>query len=237
MENFTNFLSEMFSEIDTSAIEDVVMTVLSIFMDLAKSLLPTITNLIKSLAPLFTDLVELLLPPLLKILGVLATVAGYLLQGIGNIIKLFPGKTADSIGDSILEVSDSLKTTGKELRKASKTIGENSDTNKDILKQKKEEQEQEASKAATMSVQANTFGGTDIIESGAVRGNDVATIEASNASSAKIVTAINASNKATEDTSRQISEDQLALFDTVKQAVEAIYNYIQFSTLKVSMQS
>ena len=237
MENFTNFLSEMFSEIDTSAIEDVVMTVLSIFMDLAKSLLPTITNLIKSLAPLFTDLVELLLPPLLTVLGVLATVAGYLLQGIGNIIKLFPGKTADSIGDSILEVSNSLKTTGKELRKASKTIGENSDTNKDILKQKKEEQEQQSSKAATMSVQANAFGGTDIIESGAVRGNDVATIEASNASSAKIVTAINASNKATEDTSKQISEDQLALFDTVKQAVEAIYNYIQFSTLKVSMQS
>ena len=88
-----------------------------------------------------------------------------------------------------------------------------------------------------MSVQANAFGGTDIIESGAVRGNDVATIEASNASSAKIVTAINASNKATSDTSKQISEDQLALFDTVKQAVEAIYNYIQFSTLKVSMQS
>ena len=237
MENFTNFLSEMFSEIDTSAIEDVVMTVLSIFMDLAKSLLPTITNLIKSLAPLFMDLVELLLPPLLTVLGVLATVAGYILQGIGNIIKLFPGKTADSIGDSIIEVSDSLKSTGKELRKASKNIGENSDVNKDILKQKKEEQAQESSKAATMSVQANTFGGTDIIESGAVRGNDVATIEASNASSAKIVTAINASNKATEDTSKQISEDQLALFDTVKQAVEAIYNYIQFSTLKVSMQS
>ena len=40
-----------------------------------------------------------------------------------------------------------------------------------------------------------------------------------------------------KNTSRQISEDQLALFDTVKQAVEAIYNYIQFSTLKVSMQS
>ena len=237
MENFTNFLSEMFSEIDTSAIEDVVMTVLSIFMDLAKSLLPTITNLIKSLAPLFTDLVEFLLPPILKILGVLATVAGYILQGIGNIIKLFPGKTADSIGDSILEVSDSLKSTGKELRKASKNIGENSDVNKDILKQKKEEQAQESSKAATMSVQANAFGGTDIIESGAVRGNDVATIEASNASSAKIVSAINSSNKATEDTSKQISEDQLALFDTVKQAVEAIYNYIQFSTLKVSMQS
>ena len=237
MENFTNFLSEMFSEIDTSAIEDVITTVLSIFMDLAKSLLPTITNLIKSLAPLFTDLVEFLLPPLLTVLGVLATVAGYLLQGIGNLIKLFPGKTADSIGDSIIEVSDSLKSAGKELRKASKNIGENSDVNKDILKQKKEEQAQESSKAATMSVQANTFGGTDIIESGAVRGNDVATIEASNASSAKIVTAINASNKATEDTSKQISEDQLALFDTVKQAVEAIYNYIQFSTLKVSMQS
>ena len=237
MENFTNFLSEMFSEIDTSAIEDVVMTVLSIFMDLAKSLLPTITKLIGSLAPLFMELVEFLLPPTLKILGVLATVAGYILQGIGNIIKLFPGKTADSIGDSIIEVSDSLKSTGKELRKASKNIGENSDVNKDILKQKKEEQAQESSKAATMSVQANTFGGTDIIESGAVRGNDVATIEASNASSAKIVTAINASNKATSDTSKQISEDQLALFDTVKQAVEAIYNYIQFSTLKVSMQS
>lgn len=237
MENFTNFLSEMFSEIDISAIEDVITTVLSIFMDLAKSLLPTITKLIGSLAPLFMDLVEFLLPPLLTVLGVLATVAGYLLQGIGNLIKLFPGKTADSIGDSIIEVSDSLKSTGKELRKASKNIGENSDVNKDILKQKKEEQAQESSKAATMSVQANTFGGTDIIESGAVRGNDVATIEASNASSAKIVTAINASNKATEDTSKQISEDQLALFDTVKQAVEAIYNYIQFSTLKVSMQS
>ena len=237
MENFTNFLSEMFSEIDTSAIEDAVMTVLSIFMDLAKSLLPTITKLIGSLAPLFMELVEFLLPPTLKILGVLATVAGYILQGIGNIIKLFPGKTADSIGDSIIEVSDSLKSTGKELRKASKNIGENSDVNKDILKQKKEEQAQESSKAATMSVQANAFGGTDIIESGAVRGNDVATIEASNASSAKIVTAINASNKATSDTSKQISEDQLALFDTVKQAVEAIYNYIQFSTLKVSMQS
>ena len=237
MENFTNFLSEMFSEIDTSAIEDVITTVLSIFMDLAKSLLPTITNLIKSLASLFMDLVEFLLPPLLTVLGVLATVAGYLLQGIGNLIKLFPGKTADSIGDSIVEVSDSLKSTGKELRKASKNIGENSDVNKDILKQKKEEQAQETSKAATMSVQANTFGGTDIIESGAVRGNDVATIEASNASSAKIVTAINASNKATSDTSKQISEDQLVLFDTVKQAVEAIYNYIQFSTLKVSMQS
>ena len=237
MENFTNFLSEVFSKIDTSAIEDVIMTVLSIFMDLAKSLLPTITKLIGSLAPLFMDLVKLLLPPLLTVLGVLATVAGYLLQGIGNIIKLFPGKTADNIGDSIIEVSDSLKDTGKELRKASKTMGENSDVNKDILKQKKEEQQQESSKAATMSVQANTFGGTDIIESGAVRGNDVATIEASNASSAKIVTAINASNKTTADTSRQISEDQLALFDTVKQAVEAIYNYIQFSTLKVSMQS
>ncbi len=238
MENFTNFLSEIFSEIDTSAIEDVIMTVLSIFMDLAKRLLPIITKLIGALAPLFMKLVELLLPPLLTVLGVLATVAGYILQGIGNIIKLFPGKTADSIGDSILEVSDSLKDTGKELRKASKTMGENSDVNKDILKQKKEEQQQqESSKAATMSVQANAFGGTDIIESGAVRGNDVATIEASNASSAKIVTAINASNKATEDTSRQISEDQLALFDTVKQAVEAIYNYIQFSTLKVSMQS
>ena len=237
MENFTNFLSEVFSKIDTSAIEDVIMTVLSIFMDLAKSLLPTITKLIGSLAPLFMDLVKLLLPPLLTVLGVLATVAGYLLQGIGNIIKLFPGKTADNIGDSIIEVSDSLKDTGKELRKASKTMGENSDVNKDILKQKKEEQEQQSSKAATMSVQANAFGGTDIIESGAVRGNDVATIEASNASSAKIVTAINASNKATEDTSKQISEDQLALFDTVKQAVEAIYNYIQFSTLKVSMQS
>ena len=231
MENFTNFLSEMFSEIDTSAIEDVITTVLSIFMDLAKSLLPTITKLIGSLAPLFMDLVEFLLPPLLTVLGVLATVAGYLL------IKLFPGKTADSIGDSILEVSDSLKSTGKELRKASKNIGENSDVNKDILKQKKEEQAQETSKAATMSVQANTFGGTDIIESGAVRGNDVATIEASNASSAKIVSAINSSNKATSDTSKQISEEQLALFDTVKQAVEAIYNYIQFSTLKVSMQS
>ena len=237
MENFTNFLSEIFSSIDTSAIEDVIMTVLSIFMDLAKSLLPTITKLIGSLAPLFMDLVEFLLPPLLTVLGVLATVAGYLLQGIGNLIKLFPGKTADNIGDSIIEVSDSLKDTGKELRKASKTMGENSDVNKDILKQNKEKQEQEASKAATMSVQANAFGGTDIIESGAVRGNDVATIEASNASSAKIVTAINASNKATEDTSKQISEDQLALFDTVKQAVEAIYNYIQFSTLKVSMQS
>lgn len=237
MENFTNFLSEIFSEIDTSAIEDVITTVLSIFMDLAKRLLPSITKIIGSLAPLFMDLVEFLLPPLLTVLGVLATVAGYILQGIGNIIKLFPGKTADNIGDSILEVSDSLKDTGKELRNASKNIGENSDVNKDILKQKKEEQQQEASKAATMSVQANAFGGTDIIESGAVRGNDVATIEASNASSAKIVTAINASNKATEDTSRQISEDQLALFDTVKQAVEAIYNYIQFSTLKVSMQS
>ena len=237
MENFTNFLSEIFSEIDTSAIEDVIMTVLSIFMDLAKRLLPSITKIIGSLAPLFMDLVEFLLTPLLTVLGVLATVAGYILQGIGNIIKLFPGKTADNMGDSILEVSDSLKDTGKELRNASKNIGENSDTNKDILKQKKEEQQQESSKAATMSVQANTFGGTDIIESGAVRGNDVATIEASNASSAKIVTAINASNKATEDTSKQISEDQLALFDTVKQAVEAIYNYIQFSTLKVSMQS
>lgn len=237
MENFTNFLSEMFSEIDTSAIEDAITTVLSIFMDLAKRLLPSITKIIGSLAPLFMNLVESLLPPLLTVLGVLATVAGYLLQGIGNLIKLFPGKTADSIGDSIIEVSDSLKDTGKELRKASKTMGENSDVNKDILKQKKEEQAQESSKAATMSVQANAFGGTDIIESGAVRGNDVATIEASNASSAKIVTAINASNKATEDTSRQISEDQLALFDTVKQAVEAIYNYIQFSTLKVSMQS
>lgn len=237
MENFTNFLSEIFSEIDTSAIEDVITTVLSIFMDLAKRLLPSITKIIGSLAPLFMDLVEFLLPPLLTVLGVLATVAGYILQGIGNIIKLFPGKTADNIGDSILEVSDSLKDTGKELRNASKNIGENSDINKDILKQKKEEQEQQSSKAATMSVQANAFGGTDIIESGAVRGNDVATIEASNASSAKIVTAINASNKATEDTSRQISEDQLALFDTVKQAVEAIYNYIQFSTLKVSMQS
>lgn len=238
MENFTNFLSEIFSEIDTSAIEDIIMTVLSVFMDLAKSLLPTITKLIGTLAPLFMDLVELLLPPLLTVLGVLATVAGYLLQGIGNIIKLFPGKTADNIGNSILEVSDSLKDTGKELRKASKTMGENSDVNKDILKQKKEEQQQqESSKAATMSVQANAFGGTDIIESGAVRGNDVATIEASNASSAKIVTAINASNKATEDTNKQISEDQLVLFDTVKQAVEAIYNYIQFSTLKVSMQS
>lgn len=237
MENFTNFLSEIFSEIDTSAIEDVITTVLSIFMDLAKRLLPLITKIIGSLAPLFMVLVKLLLPPLLTVLGVLATVAGYILQGIGNIIKLFPGKTADNIGDSILEVSDSLKDTGKELRKASKTMGENSDVNKDILKQKKEEQQQEASKAATMSVQANAFGGTDIIESGAVRGNDVATIEASNASSAKIVTAINASNKATEDTSKQISEDQLALFDTVKQAVEAIYNYIQFSTLKVSMQS
>lgn len=238
MENFTNFLSEMFSEIDTSAIEDVIITVLSIFMDLAKRLLPIITKIIGSLAPLFMALVKLLLPPLLTVLGVLATVAGYILQGIGNIIKLFPGKTADNIGNSILEVSDSLKDTGKELRAASKNIGENSDVNKDILKQKKEEQQQqESSKAATMSVQANAFGGTDIIESGAVRGNDVATIEASNASSAKIVTAINASNKATEDTSRQISEDQLALFDTVKQAVEAIYNYIQFSTLKVSMQS
>lgn len=237
MENFTNFLSEVFSSIDTSAIEDVIMTVLSIFMDLAKSLLPTITKLIGSLAPLFMNLVESLLPPLLTVLGVLATVSGYLLQGIGNLIKLFPGKTADNIGNSIIEVSDSLKDTGKELRKASKTMGENSDVNKDILKQKKEEQAQESSKAATMSVQANAFGGTDIIESGAVRGNDVATIEASNASSAKIVTAINASNKATEDTSKQISEDQLALFDTVKQAVEAIYNYIQFSTLKVSMQS
>lgn len=238
MENFTNFLSEIFSEIDTSAIEDVITTVLSIFMDLAKRLLPSITKIIGSLAPLFMDLVELLLPPLLTVLGVLATVAGYILQGIGNIIKLFPGKTADNIGNSILEVSDSLKDTGKELRKASKTMGENSDVNKDILKQKKEEQQQqENSKAATMSVQANAFGGTDIIESGAVRGNDVATIEASNASSAKIVTAINASNKATEDTNKQISEDQLALFDTVKQAVEAIYNYIQFSTLKVSMQS
>ena len=237
MENFTNFLSEVFSSIDTSAIEDVITTVLSIFMDLAKRLLPSITKIIGSLVPLFMDLVELLLPPLLTVLGVLATVAGYLLQGIGNIIKLFPGKTADNIGDSILEVSDSLKDTGKELRNASKNIGENSDVNKDILKQKKEEQEQQSSKAATMSVQANAFGGTDIIESGAVRGNDVATIEASNASSAKIVTAINASNKATEDTSKQISEDQLALFDTVKQAVEAIYNYIQFSTLKVSMQS
>lgn len=237
MENFTNFLSEVFSKIDTSAIEDVITTVLSIFMDLAKSLLPTITKLIGSLAPLFMNLVESLLPPLLTVLGVLATVAGYLLQGIGNLIKLFPGKTADNIGNSIIEVSDSLKDTGKELRKASKNIGENSDVNKDILKQKKEEQEQQSSKAATMSVQANAFGGTDIIESGAVRGNDVATIEASNASSAKIVTAINASNKATEDTSKQISEDQLALFDTVKQAVEAIYNYIQFSTLKVSMQS
>ena len=237
MENFTNFLSEIFSEIDTSAIEDVIMTVLSIFMDLAKSLLPTITKLIGSLAPLFMNLVESLLPPLLTVLGVLATVAGYLLQGIGNLIKLFPGKTADNIGDSIIEVSDSLKTTGKELRNASKNIGENSDVNKDILKQNKEKQQQESSKAATMSVQANAFGGTDIIESGAVRGNDVATIEASNASSAKIVTAINASNKATADASRQVSEDQLALFDTVKQAVEAIYNYIQFSTLKVSMQS
>lgn len=237
MENFTNFLSEIFSEIDTSAIEDIITTVLSVFMDLAKRLLPSITKIIGSLAPLFMDLVELLLPPLLTVLGVLATVAGYILQGIGNIIKLFPGKTADNIGNSILEVSDSLKDTGKELRTASKTMGENSDVNKDILKQKKEEQQQEASKAATMSVQANAFGGTDIIESGAVRGNDVATIEASNASSAKIVTAINASNKATEDTSKQISEDQLALFDTVKQAVEAIYNYIQFSTLKVSMQS
>ncbi len=237
MENFTNFLSEIFSEIDTSAIEDVITTVLSIFMDLAKRLLPSITKIIGSLAPLFMDLVEFLLPPLLTVLGVLATVAGYLLQGIGNLIKLFPGKTADNIGDSIIEVSDSLKDTGKELRKASKTMGENSDVNKDILKQNKEKQEQEASKAATMSVQANAFGGTDIIESGAVRGNDVATIEASNASSAKIVTAINASNKTTADTSKQISEDQLALFDTVKQAVEAIYNYIQFSTLKVSMQS
>lgn len=238
MENFTNFLSEVFSKIDTSVIEDAITTVLSIFMDLAKRLLPSITKIIGSLAPLFMDLVEFLLPPLLTVLGVLATVAGYLLQGIGNIIKLFPGKTADNIGDSIIEVSDSLKDTGKELRKASKTMGENSDVNKDILKQKKEEQQQqESSKAATMSVQANAFGGTDIIESGAVRGNDVATIEASNASSAKIVTAINASNKATEDTSKQISEDQLALFDTVKQAVEAIYNYIQFSTLKVSMQS
>ena len=238
MENFTNFLSEVFSSIDTSAIEDVITTVLSIFMDLAKRLLPSITKIIGSLAPLFMDLVEFLLPPLLTVLGVLATVSGYLLQGIGNLIKLFPGKTADNIGDSIIEVSDSLKDTGKELRKASKTMGENSDVNKDILKQKKEEQQQqETSKAATMSVQANAFGGTDIIESGAVRGNDVATIEASNASSAKIVTAINASNKATEDTSKQISEDQLALFDTVKQAVEAIYNYIQFSTLKVSMQS
>lgn len=237
MENFTNFLSEMFSEIDTSAIEDVITTVLSIFMDLAKRLLPSITKIIGSLAPLFMDLVEFLLPPLLTVLGVLATVAGYLLQGIGNIIKLFPGKTADNIGDSIIEVSDSLKDTGKELRKASKTMGENSDVNKDILKQNKEKQEQENSKAATMSVQANAFGGTDIIESGAVRGNDVATIEASNASSAKIVTAINASNKTSADTSKQISEDQLALFDTVKQAVEAIYNYIQFSTLKVSMQS
>ena len=237
MENFTNFLSEVFSKIDTSAIEDVITTVLSIFMDLAKRLLPSITKIIGSLAPLFMDLVEFLLPPLLTVLGVLATVSGYLLQGIGNLIKLFPGKTADSIGDSIIGVSDSLKDTGKELRKASKTIGENSDVNKDILKQKKEEQQQESSKAATMSVQANAFGGTDIIESGAVRGNDIATIEASNASSAKIVTAINASNKDTADTSRQISEDQLALFDTVKQAVEAIYNYIQFSTLKVSMQS
>lgn len=237
MENFTNFLSEIFSEIDTSAIEDVITTVLSIFMDLAKRLLPSITKIIGSLAPLFMNLVELLLPPLLTVLGVLATVAGYLLQGIGNIIKLFPGKTADNIGDSIIEVSDSLKDTGKELRKASKTMGENSDVNKDILKQNKEKQEQESSKAATMSVQANAFGGTDIIESGAVRGNDVATIEASNASSAKIVTAINASNKTSADTSKQISEDQLALFDTVKQAVEAIYNYIQFSTLKVSMQS
>ena len=237
MENFTNFLSEMFSEIDTSVIEDTITTVLSIFMDLAKSLLPSITKIIGSLAPLFMDLVEFLLPPLLTVLGVLATVSGYLLQGIGNLIKLFPGKTADNIGDSIIEVSDSLKDTGKELRKASKTMGENSDVNKDILKQNKEKQQQESSKAATMSVQANAFGGTDIIESGAVRGNDVATIEASNASSAKIITAINASNKATEDTSKQISEDQLALFDTVKQAVEAIYNYIQFSTLKVSMQS
>ena len=238
MENFTNFLSEIFSEIDTSAIEDVITTVLSIFMDLAKRLLPSITKIIGSLAPLFMDLVELLLPPLLTVLGVLATVAGYILQGIGNIIKLFPGKTADNIGDSIIEVSDSLKDTGKELRKASKTMGENSDVNKDILKQKKEEQQQQqSSKAATMSVQANAFGGTDIIESGAVRGNDVATIEASNASSAKIVSAINASNNAATDTSKQISEDQLALFDTVKQAVEAIYNYIQFSTLKVSMQS
>lgn len=238
MENFTNFLSEIFSTIDTSAIEDVIMTLLSIFMELAKILLPTITKIIGSLAPLFMDLVELLLPPTIKMLGGLTTVAGYILQGIGNLIKLLPGKKADNIGDSIIEVSSSLKNTGRELRKASKTIGENSDTNKDILKQKKEEQQQqESSKAATMSVQANAFGGTDIIESGAVRGNDVATIEASNASSAKIVTAINASNKATEDTSKQISEDQLALFDTVKQAVEAIYNYIQFSTLKVSMQS
>ena len=102
-----------------------------------------------------------------------------------------------------------------------------------------EEFEKEAKKMPKIDMTkiANAFGGTDIIESGAVRGNDVATIEASNASSAKIVTAINASNKATEDTSKQISEDQLALFDTVKQAVEAIYNYIQFSTLKVSMQS
>ena len=237
MENFTNFLSEIFSTIDTSAIEDVIMTLLSIFMELAKILLPTITKIIGSLAPLFMDLVELLLPPTIKMLGGLTTVAGYILQGIGNLIKLLPGKKADNIGDSIIEVSNSLKTTGKELRKASKTIGENSDTNKDILKQKKEEQAQESSKAATMSVQANAFGGTDIIESGAVRGNDVATIEASNASSAKIVSAINASNKTTSDTSKQISEDQLALFDTVKQALEAIYNYIQFSTLKVSMQS
>lgn len=238
MENFTNFLSEIFSTIDTSAIEDVIMTLLSIFMELAKILLPTITKIIGILAPLFMDLVKLLLPPTIKMLGALTTVAGYILQGIGNIIKLFPGKTADNIGDSILEVSDSLKDTGKELRKASKAMGENSDVNKDILKQKKEEQQQqESSKAATMSVQANAFGGTDIIESGAVRGNDVATIEASNASSAKIVTAINASNKAATDASREVSEDQLALFDTVKQAVEAIYNYIQFSTLKVSMQS
>ena len=237
MENFTNFLSEIFSTIDTSAIEDVIMTLLSIFMELAKILLPTITKIIGSLAPLFMDLVELLLPPTIKMLGGLTTVAGYILQGIGNLIKLLPGKKADNIGDSIIEVSSSLKTTGRELRKASKTIGENSDTNKDILKQKKEEQAQESSKAATMSVQANAFGGTDIIESGAVRGNDVATIEASNASSAKIVSAINASNKTTSDTSKQISEDQLALFDTVKQALEAIYNYIQFSTLKVSMQS
>ena len=171
MENFTNFLSEIFSEIDTSAIEDVITTVLSIFMDLAKRLLPSITKIIGSLAPLFMDLVELLLPPLLTVLGVLATVAGYILQGIGNIIKLFPGKTADNIGNSILEVSDSLKDTGKELRNASKNIGENSDVNKDILKQKKEEQEQQeqqSSKAATMSVQANAFGGTDIIESGAI---------------------------------------------------------------------
>lgn len=235
MENFTNFLTEIFSSIDTSVLEDVIMSLLSIFMELAKDLLPIVADLLESLAPLFMDLVKFLLPPLLTVLGVLSTVAGYLLQGIGNLIKFLPGKTADTIGESIRQMGLSLKDTGKALRTAAKNINDNTETNKDILKQEKEKQE--ASKAATMSVQANTFGGTDIVESGAVRGNDVAVVEASNASSARIVSAINASNNAAADASRQVSEEQMAVFDTVKQAVEAIYNYIQFSTLKVSMQS